>query len=97
MPAGLQQLEHWHPTARFGLVLSGNGRFKIRDEFVEFGPGSVLILDPGDVHSFHTENSGAVFVAFHPDSTIGPTHQIQNMLDRTVSDTISGSRLLDAV
>jgi Cupin domain len=97
MPPGIDQANHWHPTVRFGLIFSGRGHFVLAGEKKSFSPGTVLVLDPGDEHSFHTTDCAAAFLAFHPDSTTGPTDEDHPMLDRTYIDEFHGRKIRDLI
>lgn len=58
--------EHTAPHSPvYIVVLQGTGLFSGGDELEQrFGPGSLLIFEPGEVHAIRAQDEELVFVAF---------------------------------
>jgi hypothetical protein len=83
MPPGVDQTPHTHPSVRVGVITSGRGVCRTAPEPIDLVVGTVFVLHPGTLHSFHTEGEGLRIVVYHPDSDFGPTHQNHPMINRT--------------
>ena len=60
--------EHRHPHEQLGIVLKGNGRFRIGEEMREVAPGSTWNIAPDVPHEFAVGPEGAVVIdVFAPD------------------------------
>ena len=77
---GQRITEHSVPNSPFYVVvLKGHGMFATNGEpEQEFGPNSLLIFDPGEVHTVHALDEELVFIGFlqgvadmRPDRTGG--------------------------
>lgn len=88
VPPHRNQTAHTHPTVRIGLVVSGAGYCQTADGKKDLLPGSVFVLPPDEVHSFHTLESDLRIVVYHPDSDHGPTHEEHPMINRTYVDDV---------
>lgn len=96
LPAGTHQTSHTHPSFRTGLVIAGHGTCRTDDGQYALEPGSVFFIEADVVHCFHTAAEPLLIVAFHPDSDFGPVDHDHPMVNRTLIDGISASRLSDA-
>lgn len=92
-PSGINQTQHTHPSMRVGIIVSGRGECVTADEVIPLEPGQVFVIPAGELHSFRTSDSSMVVVAFHPDSDVGPTDEAHPMVNRTLVNGISASRL----
>lgn len=92
-PAGIQQTQHFHPSMRIGIVVSGRGECLTEDEVIPLEPGQVFVIPAGGLHSFRTEDSPMVVCAYHPDSDYGPTDESHPMINRTWVNGVSASQL----
>ena len=89
-PAGINQTQHTHPSARIGMVYKGRGYcIDGHGDRTELEPGLVFNIPAGCVHSFFTEDESMDVIAYHPDSDWGPGHGdgiTHPMLSRTWVD-----------
>lgn len=92
-PPGIVQTMHTHPTARIGMVVAGSGECVTPTGRKELKPGLCWYLEAGDEHCFYTHDSRLEIVAFHPDSTTGPTDDNHPMLNRTMVDGVSAAEI----
>ena len=84
VPPGTDQTAHTHPSVRVGLIVEGTGHCETLRGDQPLLPGTVFVLPAGELHSFHTRESGLTIIAYHPDSDFGPTHEEHPMLNRTI-------------
>lgn len=86
-PRGILQSMHTHPSARFGLVVEGQGwaDFMVNGELVTraLEPGQAFHLAALEQHRFRTDDQSMTIVAYHPDGDWGPTDHNHTMLNRT--------------
>jgi quercetin dioxygenase-like cupin family protein len=63
---GQKIAEHKVPDSPFYVVVvKGRGMFSGHDgQQYEYGPGSLLILDPGELHTVSTLDEELVFISF---------------------------------
>lgn len=89
-PKGVNQTQHTHPTYRLGIIAKGCGTAYGPDWEINLSEGCAFQLDPHEVHSFRTTESGMAMdvIAFHPDSDWGPTDAIHPMLNRTYTENL---------
>lgn len=83
VPPGLDQTAHTHPSVRVGMIISGRGYCKTEDGNLPLEVGSVFVLPPEELHSFHTEDDSLRIVVYHPESDFGPTHEEHPMINYT--------------
>jgi hypothetical protein len=95
-PPGINQTPHTHPSVRIGLIASGAGVCVLPEGTVPLIPGQAFVIRTGGVHSFRTaRESGMVVIAYHPDSDFGPQDEDHPMINRTIVDGVSASKLDD--
>ncbi len=95
-PPGIIQTPHTHPSVRTGVVLRGSGvcRTPNDDKKVHnLVPCYAFIIKTGVLHSFDTKDSHLDIIAFHPDSDTGMTDDNHPMVNRTIVDGVSSSKL----
>ncbi len=96
-PVGIDQTAHTHPSDRIGLILWGQGECITDDGVMDLEPGQIFRIHAGGKHRFRTlRGSDMVVIAYHPDSDFGPTDEIHPMINRTLVDGVSASKL-DAI
>jgi hypothetical protein len=92
VPPGVLQSEHFHPSIRFGVVLSGQGvAFGASHHGTEkwemaLSPGAVFYLPAMERHAFQTvgQKEPLNIISYHPESDWGPTDESHPMLTRTL-------------
>lgn len=84
LPPRTKQTQHTHPSIRVGLIIRGEGHCVTPEERIALTPGQVFAIRPEGLHSFHTEESELLVLAYHPDSDFGPTHENHPMVNRTI-------------
>lgn len=92
-PPGIFQTQHTHPSVRVGMVVSGRGECIVPEGRIPLVPGDAFIIPTDGLHSFETKDSSLVVVAYHPDSDYGPTHENHPMINRTIVDGVSASKI----
>lgn len=90
---GISQTQHIHPSMRVGIVADGLGECITPDETYPLEPGQVFVIPANGLHSFRTLDEPLVVVAYHPNSDTGPSHENHPMLNMTMVDGISASKL----
>jgi quercetin dioxygenase-like cupin family protein len=55
--------------------------------------GKLFVLPPDTVHGFVSNDEGMTVIAYHPDSDTGPTDVNHPMINRTIVDGVSASKL----
>lgn len=102
-PKGISQTRHTHPSIRVGIVARGKGNCVIPTNEDGSGPDISLPLVPGQVfiipengqHCFFTAESTMDIIAYHPDSDTGPDDDNHPMINRTIVNGMSASKLTD--
>lgn len=89
VPPGIDQTAHTHPSVRLGVTISGSGKCKTKAGIYPLEPGMAFVLEPEEIHSFHTQEDHLRIVVYHPDSDFGPTHEAHPMVNRTYVDGVS--------
>ena len=98
-PPTIVQTQHTHPSIRFGIVAAGRGLAYGPGWEQPLEPGTVFLIEEGELHSFRTDRAmhlvdgvwhdeptdayGMDVIAFHPDSDFGPTDANHPMINRT--------------
>jgi quercetin dioxygenase-like cupin family protein len=85
LPPGTVQSDHYHPSVRVGLVVSGQGVCVLEGgRLTPLVSGVVFFLPAGATHRFETDATDLLLMAWHPDSDVGPTDDDHPMLNRTL-------------
>lgn len=84
LPPHTRQTRHTHPSLRAGLIIRGQGFCVTSTDRIPLSPGQIFVIEPHEPHSFHTDDSELLVLAYHPDSDFGPTHERHPMINRTV-------------
>jgi mannose-6-phosphate isomerase-like protein (cupin superfamily) len=96
-PKNTDQTMHTHPSDRIGMILSGYGVCVTEDSESEthtpLKPGMLFCIHAGGRHKFRTEDKVMRVLAYHPDSDFGPTDEVHPMINRTMIDGVSASKL----
>lgn len=97
-PPGIDQTPHTHPSIRVGTVLSGHGRCHYWEDGIEktvdLVPGMIWCIHTDGVHKFSTPYGAHLRVMpYHPDSDTGPNDEDHPMLNRTMVNGISASKI----
>jgi hypothetical protein len=92
-PPGIHQTPHTHPSIRVGLTARGTGKCFSPEGFEALVPGRAFVIHANGVHSFRTDREPLVVIAYHPDSDFGPRDEDHPMINRTIVDGVSASRL----
>lgn len=100
-PPGIDQTPHTHPSIRVGTVLSGHGRCHYWEGDVEHTvdlvPGMLWCIHTDGLHKFSTPYGEHLRVMpYHPDTDSGPNDEDHPMLNRTIVDGVSASKI-DAI
>lgn len=93
IPRGIDQTAHTHPSHRIGLIVAGHGLCRTNGETLELRAGCFFVLPADCLHSFHTPDDELRIIVYHPDSDFGPSDDNHPMLNRTIVDGTSASRL----
>lgn len=97
IPPHTHQTAHTHPSVRFGVILSGRGYCRSEwgdtPETIPLNPGMAFVIPPDAIHSFHTDESDLLVVAWHPDSDTGPSHDDHPMVNRTMVNGVSAANI----
>lgn len=83
-PAGISQTAHTHPSHRVGLIMNGRGWCHTEGRAVEMRPGAVFFIPRDCVHAFETRDEAMRIIVAHPDSEVGPTDEVHQMLAATI-------------
>jgi quercetin dioxygenase-like cupin family protein len=93
-PTGITQTPHTHPSVRTGLVYRGRGECIVPGyPPIPLRPGSAFVIPTNCMHSFNTSDNTLDVIAFHPDSDTGMTDDDHPMVNRTMVDGVSASRI----
>jgi hypothetical protein len=108
-PTDIVQTQHTHPSHRIGMVTGGSGKcitpfghlplkkgmiFLIKEWNGEsFGEGIDGQKYPVGQHAFETYQEAMDVVAFHPDSDFGATDETHPMINRTIVNGVSASKI----
>jgi len=93
LPPGTNQTFHTHPSFRFGIVFKGNGFCDANHGSTPLCPGKVFFIPTDGKHRFRTEQESLSVIAFHPDSDFGPDDDNHPMVNKTMLDGVSASKL----
>eukprot|EP00977_Amphora_coffeiformis_P002142 scaffold425_cov175-Amphora_coffeaeformis.AAC.1 len=95
-PPGIVQTQHTHPSGRSGIVIRGGG-FCVCDggkTRTILKPGTTFVIPTDVLHAFETSDDEELdVIAFHPDSDFGPSPNDHPMINRTIVNGVSASRL----
>lgn len=92
-PPNITQTPHTHPSVRVGMVASGRGECVTPNGTFQLKAGKAFIIAPEALHSFNTNGDEMVVIAYHPDSDFGATHEVHPMVNRTIVNGVSASKL----
>lgn len=106
-PNSIDQTMHTHPSVRVGMIAKGNGTCVVPGREVPLTPGTIFIIHKEEdryekvggrlaqegSHKFRTEDEGMDVIAYHPDSTTGPTDESHQMLNNTIVNGTSANQL----
>jgi hypothetical protein len=92
-PKNIVQTPHTHPSVRAGMVASGRGECMTLNGTFALKAGSAFVIAPEALHSFNTYEDKMVVIAYHPDSNFGATHEDHPMVNLTMVNGVSASRL----
>jgi len=100
-PPGIDQTPHTHPSVRVGTVVSGKGRCHYWDDgeekTVDLIEGMIWCIHTDGLHKFSTPYGESMRVMpYHPDSDTGPDDENHPMINRTIVDGVSASKI-DAI
>jgi quercetin dioxygenase-like cupin family protein len=84
LPPHARQSPHTHPSLRAGLIIRGSGHCMTPEGRIPLDPGQVFVIRARGLHSFNTDDSDLLVLAYHPDSDFGPTHEQHPMINRTM-------------
>lgn len=93
MPNGVNQTRHVHPSVRIGIVLSGSGICKTPANDYPLSEGKIFIMETDCEHSFHTQKNELRILIYHPDSDFGSTNDNHPIINRTIVDGVSASKI----
>lgn len=97
-PEDIDQTAHTHPDDRVGLIMSGKGRCHAWndgvEEIIDLVPGMIFCIHTDGPHKFSTPYGQHMRVlAYHPTSDYGPTDETHPMINRTMVDGVSASKI----
>ena len=98
MPEGVNQTMHTHPSTRSGFIFIGGASCETPSNTFDLKTGQIFFLEKGTKHKFrsdHNKNIILKLVAYHPDSDFGATDEDNPMLNKTIVNGISASKLDD--
>lgn len=95
-PPGIDQTSHTHPSDRIGVVFSGRGECETPEGIIPLEPGVMFRIPYEGHHKFRTFDSEMRVIAYHPDSDFGPQDEDHPMINRTIVDGVSASKI-DAI
>lgn len=94
-PPAVDQTAHTHPSVRLGTVLSGRGYCETPEGVFPLEVGMSFCLPAGLRHSFHTRGAPLTVLAYHPDSDFGPEDRNHPMVNRTLVNGVSATRVAE--
>lgn len=96
-PPHIIQTPHTHPSIRTGLIYRGEGECIVpeENESIPLIPGKAFIIKTDTIHSFNTKDSTMDVIAYHPDSDVGMTDLDHPMINKTIVDGVSASKIKD--
>jgi hypothetical protein len=77
------------------MVIRGEGECVTPEGIIPLFPGQVFIIHQDGLHKFRTAEQNMVVIAYHPDSDFGPQDEDHPMINRTIVDGISASKIDD--
>ncbi|MBC7538040.1 MAG: cupin domain-containing protein [Bacteriovorax sp.] len=83
-PKNTNQTSHYHPSFRFGIVVSGHGESVSEDRSQKLNIGDCFFIPALVAHKFNTYGESMNVIAFHPDTDWGPTDEVHPMKNRTI-------------
>tara|TARA_Y100000593_G_scaffold94734_1_gene195500 strand:- start:16267 stop:17061 length:795 start_codon:yes stop_codon:yes gene_type:complete len=108
-PKNIKQTQHTHPSHRIGIVSGGEGLCVTPFGNMPLTKGMIFVIKeydgetlaegldgkmyPCGQHSFDTDKDSMDVIAFHPDSDFGATDDVHPMINRTIVDGVSASKL----
>jgi quercetin dioxygenase-like cupin family protein len=93
-PREIRQTPHNHPSVRTGLVYRGRGECIVPNgDPIPLRPGYAFVIPTNAIHSFNTSDEPMDVIAFHPDSDTGMTDDDHPMVNRTMVDGVSASKI----
>lgn len=92
-PPDIRQTPHTHPSVRVGIVASGRGECVTPNGKFDLEAGKAFVIAPEALHSFNTFDDEMVVIAYHPDSDFGATHEAHPMVNKTIVNGVSASKL----
>jgi len=97
-PPDIDQTAHTHPSDRIGMIMSGKGRCHAWnngvEEVIDLVPGMIFCIHTEGYHKFSTPYGQDMRVlAYHPDSDFGPTDETHPMINRTMVNGVSASKI----
>tara|TARA_R110000787_G_scaffold196468_4_gene307869 strand:- start:6221 stop:7021 length:801 start_codon:yes stop_codon:yes gene_type:complete len=108
-PKEIDQTSHTHPSHRIGVVAKGHGMCKTPFGNMDLTQGMIFVIKcwdgvsyskgldgkqhPDGQHAFQTFSESMDVVAYHPDSDFGATDEMHPMINRTIVDGVSASKL----
>lgn len=93
IPQNTTQTLHTHPSARLGLVISGQGLCVLESGSIDLVPNTFFIVQDNVLHQFLTTDSELGIFVFHPDSDFGPSNAEHPMINRSYIDGTSVTEL----
>lgn len=102
-PKEIDQTMHTHPSIRVGMIAKGHGTCVVPGREIPLTPGTIFIIHKQEdlyekisgnlaqegSHKFRTDSEGMEVVAYHPDSTTGPTDESHQMLNNTMVNGVA--------
>ena len=92
-PKNIFQTQHTHPSYRVGIVIEGSGVCVTPQRNIPLRPGLVFVIHEEGIHSFKTTDDKMTVVSFHPDTDFGPEDENHPMINRTIIDGVSASKM----
>lgn len=93
IPPYTNQTSHTHPSLRLGMIAAGSGVCRTPQGDASLEPGLIFSIAAEAIHSFNTSDESLLVIAWHPDSDCGPSHGDHPMINRTIIDGVSASKL----
>jgi hypothetical protein len=92
-PENITQTPHTHPSVRVGMVYRGGGECILPDRNIPLIPNRAFIIETNALHSFNTRETLMDIIAYHPDSDVGMEDDNHPMINRTLVDGVSISKI----